>query len=143
MSRSLFSLLLLAARAPGQPDPPEGVRAGDVTPRELSGRWVATRDVPRDGTPVRSRLLLDFTRDRLTMTTEVGGKKETEFVLTVVEARPGTGLPRLVLGHGERSRYEVAYDAEGDRLVLVGRLLNRPFEGFSLSGVYRRPAAAR
>ena len=36
------------------------------------------------------------------------------------------------------SKYVVYYDFVDERMVLIGTLLNRPFEGFSLSGEYKR-----
>jgi hypothetical protein len=44
----------------------------------------------------------------------------------------------VILGFGSRSKYIVHYDFQGEKLILVGRLPNRPFEGFSLSGEYHR-----
>jgi hypothetical protein len=91
----------------------------------------------------RYQLTLELTGEELTFFTEEDGKKGNPFTLKVIAVEQADGASRLVLGFGERSRYVVACDCVGDRLILVGRLPNRPFEGFSLSGDYQRVEKAK
>jgi hypothetical protein len=123
--------------------PFETVRAEEKPPpqgpdlEQFFGRWSTPREV-REGEQVRhSQLVLEFRGDELTFFTEEGGKKGNRFTLKVLGVEQGKGVPHLLLGHGA-SRYVVSYDFQRLRLILVGRLLNRPFEGFSLSGEYKR-----
>jgi hypothetical protein len=102
------------------------------------GRWTTSREKKEDEKVRRYQLTLEFAGDELTFFTEEDGKKGNQFTLKVIEVEQGEGVSRLVLGFGERSRYVVACDFVGERLILVGRLPNRPFEGFSLSGEYQR-----
>jgi len=119
------------------------VRADDKPPAQESrleqfrGRSSTTREM-REGEKVRhSQLVLEFRGGELTFYTEEGGKKGNQFTLKVIGVEQGKDVPYLVLGHGE-SKYVVYYDFQSERMILVGRLLNRPFEGFSLSGEYKR-----
>jgi hypothetical protein len=44
----------------------------------------------------------------------------------------------LILGDGKRRKAEVYYDFVGEKMILIGRIGPRPFEGFILSGEYKR-----
>ncbi len=102
------------------------------------GRWTTSRERKEDEKIRRYQLVLEFKGGELTFFTEEGGKKGNQFTLKVIGVKQADGAPRLVLEFGERQTYVIHYDFEGDRMILVGRLLNRPFEGFSLSGEYKR-----
>jgi hypothetical protein len=102
------------------------------------GRWTTSREKKEDEKVSRYELVLEFKDGELTFFTEEGGKKGNQFTLNVIGVEQGDGAPHLILGFGERSKYVIHYDFEGGRMILVGRLPNRPFEGFSLSGEYKR-----
>jgi hypothetical protein len=92
----------------------------------------------REGEKVRhSQLILEFRNDELTLCTKEDGKKGNQFTLNVNGIEEGKNASSLVLSHGE-SKFVIYYDFQGERLILVGNLLNRPFEGVSLSGEYQR-----
>ena len=58
-----------------------------------------------------------------------------------VKAQDGVGLPfgRFTIGSTTGTgKTEVYYDFVGDKLVIVGRIGWRPYEGFRLSGKYKR-----
>jgi hypothetical protein len=111
--------------------------AQDPKLEEFRGRWSTSREM-RDGEKVRSyQLILEFRGDELTFYTEEGGKKENQFMLRVIGVEQGKEVPYLVLGNGQ-TKYPLYYDFQGERMILVGRLPNRPFEGFSLAGEYKR-----
>jgi hypothetical protein len=117
--------------------PVEDKRAPAAKLEQFRGRWSTSRE-ERDGEKVRtSQLALEFRSDQLTFYTEEGGKKGNEFRLQVIGVEQGKEVPYLVLASGQ-TKYPVYYDFQGERMILVGRLPNRPFEGFSLSGEYRR-----
>ena len=40
-------------------------------------------------------------------------------------------VSRLILGSGEQRKAEIYYEFAGDKMTLVGRIIPRPFEGFS------------
>jgi hypothetical protein len=104
---------------------------------QFRGRWSTAREV-REGEKVRhSQLVLEFRGGALTFFTEEGGKKGNQFTLKVIGVEQDKDVPYLVLGHS-KSKYVVHYDFQSERMILVGRLPNRPFEGFSLSGEYKR-----
>jgi hypothetical protein len=109
---------------------------------QFRGRWSTSREM-KEGEKVRhSQLVLEFRGGELTFYTEEGGKKGNQFTLKVIRVEQGRDVSNLVLGHSE-SKYVVYYDFQGERMILVGRLLNRPFEGFSLSGEYKRVEEAK
>jgi hypothetical protein len=111
--------------------------AQESRPAQFRGRWSTSREM-REGEKVRhSQLVLEFRGDELTFYTEEGGTKGNQFTLKLIGVEQGKDVPYLVLGHSE-SKYVVYYDFQSERMILVGRLLNRPFEGFSLSGEYKR-----
>jgi hypothetical protein len=105
--------------------------------KQFHGQWSRSRE-KKDGDRVRqSQLILEFRGEDLTFYTEEGGKKGNEFTLKVLGIEQGKDASHLVLGHG-KSKYVVYYDFQSERMILIGNLQNRPFEGFSLSGEYGR-----
>jgi hypothetical protein len=86
-------------------------------------------------------VVLEFKGSEVTLWTEEGGKKGNEFTLKVLAVEEGRAESHLVLEHS--TKYTIYYDFQDDKLILVGRLPNRPFEGFSLSGEYRRLEKAK
>jgi hypothetical protein len=111
--------------------------------KQFQGVWVTTRE-HKEGEKVHQyKLVLEFKGDQLTFFTEREGKKGNQFTLTA--SKPETDLDgpalvemgRLILTYGS-SKYSLYYDFVKERLVLVGKLPNRPFEGFSLSGDFAR-----
>jgi hypothetical protein len=104
---------------------------------QFRGRWSTSRE-KREDEKVRSyQLVLEFRGDKLTFYTEEGGKQGNRYTLQVIGVEPDKEVPYLILGSGQ-SKYTVYYDFQGERMILVGRMWNRPFEGFSLAGEYRR-----
>jgi hypothetical protein len=105
---------------------------------QFRGRWITSRPRKEEAKIHRDELVLEFKGDELTFFTQEGGKKGNEYTLKVIGVEEGAGASRVILGFGSRSKYIVHYDFQGEKLILVGRLPNRPFEGFSLSGEYHR-----
>jgi hypothetical protein len=141
MLRRIACVVLVSclSLSPTRTVPAEEKQPGPETKLEqFRGRWTTSRERKEDEKVRRYQLALEFKDGELTFFTEEDGKKGNEFTLKVIAVEQGDGAARLVLGFGERSKYVVYYDLEGDRMILVGRLLNRPFEGFSLSGEYKR-----
>jgi hypothetical protein len=117
--------------------PVEDKRAQEAKLEQFRGRWSTSRE-ERDGDKVRTyQLILEFRRDQLTFYTEEGGRKGNQFMLQVIGVEQGKEVPYLVLSNGQ-TKYPVYYDFQGERMILVGRLPNRPYEGFSLAGEYKR-----
>jgi hypothetical protein len=119
------------------------IRADDQQPAQglplerSHGRWSTSRE-RREGERVRrSQLTLEFRNDELTLCAKEDGKKGNQFILKVNGIEEGKNASSLLLSHGG-SKYVIYYDFQGERLILVGNLLNRPFEGFSLSGECQR-----
>jgi len=91
-----------------------------------------------EGEKVRQfHLILEFRGGKLMFCTEEAGKKEHQFSLEVIRIEQAQGVSCLVFGHGA-SQYLVSCDFHSERMILAARLLNRPVEGFSLSGEYKR-----
>jgi hypothetical protein len=109
----------------------------DTKMEPFRGRWTASRESKEREKIRRYQLVLEFKGAELTFFTEEDGKKANEFTLKVIAVEEGPKESHLVLGFGS-SKYVVHYDFEGEKMILVGRLPNRPFEGFSLSGEYNR-----
>jgi len=106
---------------------------------KLAGRWTASREERTDKDQIRrTRVDLEFTDGRLEVfhydekgsQIWYGGLK----VIGVEQVGSGPGAAsRLNLDKGE-----VYYDFVGDKLILVGRIGPRPWEGFHLSGEFKR-----
>jgi hypothetical protein len=141
MLRRMACVVLLACLSlgPTRTVPAEENQPGPETKREqFRGRWTTSRESKEDEKVRHYQLVLEFNGGELTFFTEEDGKKGNPFTLKVIVVEQGDGASHLVLGFGERSKYVIYFDFEGDRMILVGRLPNRPFEGFSLSGEYKR-----
>ena len=137
MNIDLVAVVVLWGAAPQDPTPQQP--AGQESQLErFHGRWTTSRERTEGEKVRRFQLVLEFKGGELTFFTLHEDGKGNEFTLKVIRVEQGDGGPRLILGFGERCKYVVYYDIEGDRMVLVGRLPNRPFEGFSLSGEYKR-----
>jgi len=108
--------------------------------KKLLGRWTTIREEKADqGKTRRNRVDLEFTDSELKVSIddEKGGKIWAGPPLKVigVERAGKRGLvARLDLERDE----QIYFDFVGEKLILVGRIGHRPFEGFPLSGEYRR-----
>ena len=115
--------------------------------RRLSGRWTTLHE-QKDaaGRPLRTRVDLEFAEGKLNVFVldESGTRRLFDGQLKVIGVKesegPGIGwFARLSLGgSNEIQRAEAYYDFVGEKLILVGRVGWRPWEGFHLSGEYRR-----
>jgi hypothetical protein len=114
--------------------------------KKLSGRWTTFREEKTGQDKIRrSRVDLEFAGGKLKVfiLDQTGArtrKSQDEIKVLGAEEIKGLGLgsiARLILGN-ERQKAEVYYDFVGDRLILVGRIGFRPWEGFHLSGEYKR-----
>ncbi|MFO0969092.1 MAG: DUF1080 domain-containing protein [Gemmataceae bacterium] len=125
------------------------VRAVDVWQdaelEKLRGRWTTLREKPsKTGAPAQQRIDLVFTDGKLTVlgVDEKGTKKWSDAIkVTGVEQVKGVGvayLSRLNLQGSPTQKVQAYYDFVGGRLILVGSIGFRPWEGFQLSGEYRR-----
>src|SRR6478609_8587550 len=115
----LAGLLVSPARPiPADDGPSEAVL------KPFIGRWSRPWEL-KDGGAVRHlRVLLHFRDGEVTLATEEGGKKGNEYTLKVLAVEEGKDASHLVLGFG-KSRYVVYFDIHGDRLILIGRMVNR------------------
>ncbi len=152
MGRLIFSLALGWLSGMSVMAPEHSARAAqpqEKTPvlkaklEQFQGRWITSRARKEDEKIHREHLILEFKGEELTFFTEEDGKKGNQFTLKVMEVEQRGAEQWLVLRSAGAHRYTIHYDLEGGRLILVGRLLNRPFENFSLSGEYRKAASAR
>jgi hypothetical protein len=122
--------------------------AGDKQPaletklEPFRGRWSTSRESKVDGKMRRYDVVLEFKGSEMTFWTVEGGEKGNAFTLKVLAVESEDTASRLVLEHGTR-KYTIYYELRGDKLMLVGLLPNRPFEGFSLSGEYSRIEKAK
>ena len=135
--------VLSAATCPpaGQVLPAEEKATWQETELEkFQGRWTTVRDEQADTGKIRRKFVeLEFTDSNLKVS--ISGERydspwEGSLKVTGVE-RVGPAS-RLILGDGERKKAEVYYDFVGEKLILVGRIGPRPWEGFRLSGEYKR-----
>src|SRR5262245_31240967 len=118
--------------------------------KKLSGRWTTVREETAGPDKVRrTRVDLEFAdgKIKLFLFNEKGGMIfDGELRVIGVEEIKGVGLgpvSRLKLGGNELQKAEVHYDFVGEKLILVGRIGWRPYEGFALSGEYQRPEKAK
>jgi len=108
--------------------------------KRLVGRWTTIREEKTDqGKTRRNKVDLEFTDSELKVSIdyEKGGKISAGPPLKVigVERAGKRGLAsRLDLERDE----QIYFDFVGGKLILVGGIGHRPFEGFPLSGEYRR-----
>jgi hypothetical protein len=108
--------------------------------KKLAGRWTAVREEQAGpGKTRRRRVDLEFADGELRVSlSDEGGKPARDGSLKVTGVEPSNErewLP-LVLRLDKALAY---YDLDGGRLVVVGRVWPRPWEGFVLSGEYTRP----
>jgi hypothetical protein len=114
--------------------------------KKLEGRWTTLREEKTDQDKIRRRRV----------EVEVAGRNLQVFILDENDARPWEGPPLKVIGIERGADFasssllkldprplstrvaEVYYDFVGEKLILVGGLGHRPFEGFRLSGEYKR-----
>jgi hypothetical protein len=137
--------VLSAATCPaaGQDLPADNKKPWQETElKRFQGRWTALREEKTDQEGVRRREVeLEFGDGRVKITILDEKRNQTwSNSLQVIGVEQVGPVSRLVLGSGEQKKAEVYYDFAGDKMILVGRIIPRPFEGFSLSGEYRRPA---
>jgi len=108
--------------------------------QKLQGRWTTLREEKTDEGKLRRQWVeLEFAGDGLKIQILDENRNQTWSnslrVLGVEQVGP---VSRLILGSGEQKKAEIYYDFAGDKIALVGRIIPRPFEGFSLSGEYSR-----
>ena len=142
--------VLTAASCPpgGRVLPADGETTGQKTELEkFQGRWRTTREEQADNGKIHRQFVeLEFADGNLTVS--IYGEKDDSPWKGSLEVmgveRVGTAS-RLILGDGERKKAEVyydfvgeRYDLVGERLILVGRIGPRPWEGFRVSGEYKR-----
>lgn len=108
--------------------------------KRFQGRWQTYREEKIGDEPVRRRWLeLEFADGRMKLVVRDENKKQTfDGRLEVMKIESFGWGSRLVLGQGEIKKAEIYYDFVGDKLILAGRIPPRPYEGFSLSGEYKR-----
>jgi hypothetical protein len=138
--------VLSAATCPatGQEKKPEDKKAWQENKlKKFQGRWTTVRDVKADkGKIRRQRVDLEFADGDLKVYLKVftDGEKEDSWDGSIkVMGVEQVGMDsRLILGDGKQKKAEIHYDFVGERLILVGRIGTRPWEGFRLSGEYKR-----
>lgn len=144
----LVGIIAAAAAAPGYSAPIADQKTWQENQlKKLGGSWTTFQDEQdAKGKPLRRRVDLEFADGRLKVNVynEDGAKRLFDGELTVLGAEelegPGLGnLSRLNLGGSPTQKAEVYYDLVGEKLILVGRVGWRPWEGFHLSGEYARP----
>jgi hypothetical protein len=134
----VFAVLTVGPIGTLQADDKEVWREAQL--KKLGGRWTTVREEKTDQDKTRrSRVDLEFTDGKLKvfLLDEKGAPLWAGPPLKVIGAEHtgGRGLAsRLDLERDE----QVYYDFVGDKLILVGGIGHRPFEGFPLSGEYRR-----
>jgi hypothetical protein len=144
MLRCLVSFGLLAGLAGGPSGwlfAQEDKSWQDDQLKKLSGRWTALQEQK-----VWQRVDLEFTdgRVKVSVVDDGGGKRlfDGDLRLLGVEKvrQPGLGnVARLAVGATTGTgKTDVYYDLLGERLILVGVIGWRPFEGLHLSGEYKR-----
>ncbi len=108
--------------------------------KKFQGRWTAFREEKTDQEKVRQQWVdLEFADSGMKIFILDEKRKQTwEGSLNVIGVEQVGPISRLILGSGEQKKAEVCCDFVGDKMILVGRIMPRPFEGFSLSGEYKR-----
>src|SRR5262249_7017063 len=117
----------------------------DAELEKFQGRWSAIREetiikghVQRDVIE-RRWVDLEFEDGNLKVTILDEKRKETWHgsieVIGIERSDSGT---RLLLGRDGRTLAAIHYDFVGEKMILVGGIAKRPFEGFRLSGEYGR-----
>ena len=107
--------------------------------KKFGGRWTTYREEKNDQEVRRSWVELEFADGKMEVFILDEKKKEIwrgpPLKAMGIEQ---VGFARLTLGYGERKIAEVYYDFVGEKIILIGRIGSRPFEGFILSGEYKR-----
>jgi hypothetical protein len=116
--------------------------------KRLLGRWMTVREQKDPaGKLLRTRVELEFASDKLNVfvLNEDGTKRLFDGQLRILGVeqldKPGLGwFWRINLGgrETETRRVDAYFDFVGENLILVGRIGWRPWEGFHLSGDYKR-----
>ena len=113
--------------------------------KKLEGCWTTFREENAGADKIRrSRVDLEFAEGKLRvfLFDEKGAKQwDGEIKMISAEEIKGIGLgsiSRLNLRGNETQKVEVYYAFVGDKLILVGRIGFRPWEGFHVSGEYKR-----
>lgn len=103
------------------------------------GRWTTSRERKEGEKSRRYQLILEIDGGSLKYFTMQEEGKGNGFTLNVIGVEQGDSVTRFILSAGGTKKCTIYCDFEGDRMILVGHLpMNRPFEGFSLSGEYTR-----
>ena len=109
---------------------------------KLQWRWTTVREEQTDDGKLRRKsVTLEFADGNLTVSIhreQDPPGKVWKGSLKVMGFEQVGAASRLILGDGERKKAEVYYDFVGERLILVGSIAPRPWEGFRLSGEYQR-----
>lgn len=108
--------------------------------QNLQGHWTTLREEKTDeGKPRRQWVELAFAGSGLKILVFDENRNQTwSNSLQMLGVERVGPVSRLILGSGEQRKAEIYYDFTGDKMTLVGRIIPRPFEGFSLSGEYQR-----
>jgi hypothetical protein len=114
--------------------------------KKLSGRWTTIREEKTAPDKTRRRRVdLEFADGKLKVfiSGEIASKQPTGElrVLGVVKVPEVIGDGNygwLNLGGNASQKVAVYYDFVGEKLVLIGRIGWRPWEGFRVSGEYQR-----
>ena len=109
--------------------------------QKLQGRWTTFREEKTDEGKLRRQWVeLEFADGGLkVLILDENRNQSWSNSLRVIGVERVGPVSRLNLGSGEQRKAEIYYDFTGDKMTLVGRIIPRPFEGFSLSGEYQRP----
>jgi hypothetical protein len=103
--------------------------------KKLAGRWTTVREEKAEKDKIR-RITVDlqFADGNLSVTIDGITHPAPRMVLV----KPDRGPARFDLGINP-----IYYSFVGGQLIVVGTIMNRPFEGFDLSGEYRRSEPAK
>ena len=107
--------------------------------KRLEGRWRTVQEIQLDKDRFeRRRLDLEFSDGKLRVFAhDREGNAAWDKALKLTEIEYGRSV-RYRLTH---ELGELCYDEVGRRIIIVGRVAPRPWEGFPLSGVYERVKA--
>ena len=97
--------------------------------KKLTGRWTTVRKEKEKDKVRTTQVDLEFADGKLSVTMNGSTYSAPPMVLVKQDKGPG----RLDLGINP-----IYYSFVGEKLIVVGHILNRPFEGFDLSGEYKR-----
>ena len=128
--------VLSAATGPAaaQEKKPDDKKAWQETElKKLQGRWTAFQEKKTDQDIIRRQWVeLEFADSGMKIIILDNKRNQTwNYSLQVIGVEQVGPISRLVLGYGEQRKAEVYYDFVGDKMILVGRIMPRPFEGLS------------